>query len=85
MAGIHEEIAGARYEYWSSFAPLPVDVVLAAGKRAKEEIGKNGWSLSFGCVKVIRDFTTSPLGVAQGLDLRPPIKMALSQLKKAPS
>jgi len=36
--GIHEEIAGARYEYWSSFAPLPVDVVLAAGKRAKEEI-----------------------------------------------
>ncbi|KAL4637325.1 hypothetical protein ACB092_03G069500 [Castanea dentata] len=39
--GIHEEIAGARYEYWSSFAPLPVDVVLAAGKRAKEEIGKN--------------------------------------------
>lgn len=85
MAGIHEEIAGARYEYWSSFAPLPVDVVLAAGKRAKEEIGKNGWSLFFGCVKVIRDFTTSPLGVAQGLGLRPPIKMALSQLKKAPS
>ena len=39
----------------------------------------------FGCVKVIRDFTTSPLGVAQGLGLRPPIKMALSQLKKARS
>lgn len=78
MAGIHEEIAGARYEYWSSFAPLPVDVVLAAGKRAKEEIGKNGWSLFFlfGCVKVIRDFTTLPLGAAQGLGLRPPIKMA---------
>ncbi|KAL0005744.1 hypothetical protein SO802_013305 [Lithocarpus litseifolius] len=36
--GIHEEIAGARYEYWSSFAPLPFDVVLAAGQRAKEEI-----------------------------------------------
>ncbi|KAF5779278.1 putative Coiled-coil domain-containing protein SCD2 [Helianthus annuus] len=24
--GIHPEIAGARYEYWSSFAPLPVEV-----------------------------------------------------------
>ncbi|KAE8010108.1 hypothetical protein FH972_006501 [Carpinus fangiana] len=36
--GIHAEIAGARYEYWSSFASLPVDVVLAAGQKAKEEI-----------------------------------------------
>ncbi|KAI3664871.1 hypothetical protein L6452_43480 [Arctium lappa] len=35
--GIHAEIAGARYEYWSSFAPLPVEVVIAAGQKAKEE------------------------------------------------
>uniref|UniRef100_A0A5B7B988 Coiled-coil domain-containing protein SCD2 n=1 Tax=Davidia involucrata TaxID=16924 RepID=A0A5B7B988_DAVIN len=35
--GIHAEIAGARYEYWSSFAPLPVEVVLAAGQKAKDE------------------------------------------------
>jgi hypothetical protein len=41
LAGIHAEIAGARYECWSSFAPLPVDVVLAAGQKAKEEISKN--------------------------------------------
>jgi hypothetical protein len=41
LAGIHAEIAGARYEYWSSFASLPVDVVLAAGQKAKEEISKN--------------------------------------------
>ncbi|MFS8034835.1 putative Coiled-coil domain-containing protein SCD2 [Helianthus anomalus] len=33
--GIHPEIAGARYEYWSSFAPLPVEVVIAAGQKAK--------------------------------------------------
>ncbi|XP_050225266.1 coiled-coil domain-containing protein SCD2 isoform X2 [Mercurialis annua] len=35
--GIHPEIAEAKHEYWSSFAPLPVEVVLAAGQRAKDE------------------------------------------------
>lgn len=40
LAGIHAEIAKARYEYWSSFAPQPVEVVLAAGQKAKEEGGK---------------------------------------------
>ncbi|KAA8545022.1 hypothetical protein F0562_019761 [Nyssa sinensis] len=35
--GIHAEIAEARYEYWSSFAPLPAEVVLAAGQKAKDE------------------------------------------------
>ncbi|XP_059598832.1 coiled-coil domain-containing protein SCD2 isoform X1 [Vitis vinifera] len=35
--GIHAEVAGVKYEYWSSFAPLPVEVVLAAGQKAKEE------------------------------------------------
>lgn len=37
LPGIHAEVAGLKYEYWSSFAPLPVEVVLAAGQRAKEE------------------------------------------------
>lgn len=35
--GIHSEIAKARHEFWSSLAPLPVEVVLAAGQKAKEE------------------------------------------------
>ncbi|XP_048129341.1 coiled-coil domain-containing protein SCD2 isoform X2 [Rhodamnia argentea] len=35
--GIHAEIAEAKYEHWSSFAPCPVEVVLAAGQKAKEE------------------------------------------------
>ncbi|PWA76058.1 hypothetical protein CTI12_AA237080 [Artemisia annua] len=35
--GIHAEIAGSRYEYWSSFAPLPVEVVISAGQKAKAE------------------------------------------------
>ncbi|XVF56949.1 hypothetical protein PTKIN_Ptkin06aG0162100 [Pterospermum kingtungense] len=33
---IQAEIARAKYDYWSSFAPLPVEIVLAAGQRAKE-------------------------------------------------
>ncbi|KAL7087403.1 hypothetical protein ACP275_13G066600 [Erythranthe tilingii] len=35
--GIHAEIAGSRYDYWSSFASTPVEVILAAGKKAKLE------------------------------------------------
>ncbi|KAK9074959.1 hypothetical protein SSX86_003278 [Deinandra increscens subsp. villosa] len=35
--GIHPEIASSRYEYWSSFAPLPVEIVIAAGQKAKHE------------------------------------------------
>ncbi|MED6120770.1 hypothetical protein PIB30_024206 [Stylosanthes scabra] len=33
--GIHAEIAEAKYNYWSTLAPDPVEVVLAAGKKAK--------------------------------------------------
>ncbi|KAF9681658.1 hypothetical protein SADUNF_Sadunf05G0024900 [Salix dunnii] len=35
--GILAEIAGARYEHWTSFAPLPDEVVLSAGQKAKDE------------------------------------------------
>lgn len=45
MAGIHAEIATSRYEFWSALAPLPVEAVLAAGEKAKEEIGKLGASI----------------------------------------
>eukprot|EP00249_Psilotum_nudum_P020106 c27570_g1_i2 orf=333-2045(+) len=46
--GIHSEIAGSKHEHWSSFAPLPLEVVLSAGQKAKEEpekdeqLGENG-------------------------------------------
>ncbi|KAG0586594.1 hypothetical protein KC19_2G102600 [Ceratodon purpureus] len=35
--GIHPEIATAKSDFWSSLAPLPLEVVLSAGQRAKEE------------------------------------------------
>ncbi|KAL9684937.1 hypothetical protein QQ045_022379 [Rhodiola kirilowii] len=34
---IHADIAREKYEYWSSLAPLPVEVVLAAGQKSREE------------------------------------------------
>jgi len=38
IIGIHAEIAEAKSKYWSTFAPNnPVDVVLAAGEKAKVE------------------------------------------------
>ncbi|XP_031102085.1 coiled-coil domain-containing protein SCD2 isoform X3 [Ipomoea triloba] len=37
IAGIQSDIAAAKYEYWSSFAPLPLEIVLEAGQNAKDE------------------------------------------------
>ncbi|KAI3979447.1 hypothetical protein MKX01_001639, partial [Papaver californicum] len=34
---VHADIAESRHEYWSSLAPLPLEVVLSAGQKAKEE------------------------------------------------
>ena len=36
-AGVHAKIAGVRSEYWQEFSPLPFEVVLDAGRKAKEE------------------------------------------------
>ncbi|CAK9876952.1 unnamed protein product [Sphagnum jensenii] len=35
--GVHPEIANAKHEHWSSLAPLPLEVVLSAGQKAREE------------------------------------------------
>ncbi|KAK7397258.1 hypothetical protein VNO78_18425 [Psophocarpus tetragonolobus] len=35
--GIHADIAEAKYKYWSMFAPNPVEVIIAAAEKAKEE------------------------------------------------
>jgi hypothetical protein len=37
VADIHPEIAHGKKEFWSSLAPLPLEVVLSAGQRAKEQ------------------------------------------------
>lgn len=37
LLGIYPDIAGAKLNYWSSLAPLPVEIVMAAGQKAKED------------------------------------------------
>ncbi|PKA47601.1 hypothetical protein AXF42_Ash014797 [Apostasia shenzhenica] len=37
--GIYPEIAVLKHEHWSSLAPLPLEVVISAGQKAKEENG----------------------------------------------
>ncbi|KAL3655937.1 hypothetical protein CASFOL_000333 [Castilleja foliolosa] len=40
--GICADVAVEKHEYWSSLAPLPLEVVLSAGQKAKEESWKKG-------------------------------------------
>ncbi|XP_010546642.1 PREDICTED: coiled-coil domain-containing protein SCD2-like isoform X2 [Tarenaya hassleriana] len=40
--GIQPDIAGAKHEYWSSFAPLPLEIVLSTGQRAQEGFSSRG-------------------------------------------
>lgn len=40
--GIYAEIALTKHEHWSSFAPLPLEVVISAGQKAREESWNEG-------------------------------------------
>ncbi|CDP18971.1 unnamed protein product [Coffea canephora] len=40
--GICADIAFGKFEYWSSLAPLPFEVVISAGQKAKEESWERG-------------------------------------------
>ncbi|GAV71469.1 hypothetical protein CFOL_v3_14963 [Cephalotus follicularis] len=40
--GICADIAVSKHEYWSSLAPLPFEVVISAGQKAKEEFREKG-------------------------------------------
>lgn len=42
LVGICADIAVTKYEYWSSLAPLPFEVVISAGQKAKEESWEKG-------------------------------------------
>ncbi|KAG2594021.1 coiled-coil domain-containing protein SCD2-like [Panicum virgatum] len=40
--GVYPEIAVSKHEHWSALAPLPLEVVLSAGQKAKDEPRKQG-------------------------------------------
>ncbi|KAG9446223.1 hypothetical protein H6P81_012351 [Aristolochia fimbriata] len=71
--GIHAEIAMSKYEHWSSLAPLPLEVVISAGQKAKEwNQGKDNSDDRSKLVRDLSDITgegniESMLAVEQGL------------------
>ncbi|KAL0903695.1 hypothetical protein M5K25_028094 [Dendrobium thyrsiflorum] len=72
--GVYLDIAASKYEYWSSLAPLPLEVVISAGQKAKEESSNKGNEFS-GRNKLVRELSDiagegnieSMLSVEQGL------------------
>ncbi|KAK2970594.1 hypothetical protein RJ640_011783 [Escallonia rubra] len=46
--GICADIAVSKHEYWSSLAPLPFEVVMSAGQKAKEECWEKGYAAKIG-------------------------------------
>ena len=42
--GIYADIAVSQHEHWSSLAPLPFEVVISAGQKAKEKSWNSGKS-----------------------------------------
>ena len=46
FTGIYADIAERKQEYWSSLAPLPTEVVLSAGEKARDENSSGYPSLS---------------------------------------
>ncbi|XP_051122075.1 coiled-coil domain-containing protein SCD2 [Andrographis paniculata] len=53
--GIFPEVSVSKYEYWSSLAPLPLEVVSSAGQKAKEEYHKKGYKNPL-MEKLVEDF-----------------------------
>ncbi|KAI5569564.1 hypothetical protein BDE02_12G085200 [Populus trichocarpa] len=53
--GICADIAVSKHEHWSALAPLPFEVVISAGQRAKEELDRGGGDPDRS--KVVRDLS----------------------------
>ena len=49
MLGICVDIASSKHEHWSSLAPLPFEVVISAGQKAKDE----SWDKSESTSKIL--------------------------------
>ncbi|XP_008790705.2 coiled-coil domain-containing protein SCD2-like isoform X2 [Phoenix dactylifera] len=55
--GIYPEISSSKYEHWSSLAPLPLEVVISAGQKAKEELLNRGEDDFGGRNKLVGDLS----------------------------
>ncbi|XP_057969891.1 coiled-coil domain-containing protein SCD2 isoform X2 [Malania oleifera] len=55
--GMYAEIAVSKHEHWSSLAPLPFEVVISAGQKAKEESWDTGGDDPDRRSKLVRDLS----------------------------
>ncbi|KAL6839933.1 hypothetical protein ACP4OV_029743 [Aristida adscensionis] len=55
--GVYPEIAVSKHEHWSSLAPLPLEVVLSAGQKAKEEPRNHGEENGHRRNKLVRELS----------------------------
>nr|DAD30437.1 TPA_asm: hypothetical protein HUJ06_009288 [Nelumbo nucifera] len=53
--GICADVAVSKHEHWSSLAPLPFEVVISAGQKAKEESWSQGGDDPEKRIKLVRD------------------------------
>ncbi|KAG4162730.1 hypothetical protein ERO13_D01G131900v2 [Gossypium hirsutum] len=97
--GICADIAVSKHEYWSSLAPLPFEVVVSAGQKAKEEISEKGDDENEKRSKLVEDLSDltgegnieSMLSVEMGLKELASLKVeeaivnALAQQRRASS
>ncbi|KAH1122133.1 hypothetical protein J1N35_005293 [Gossypium stocksii] len=97
--GICADIAVSKHEYWSSLAPLPFEVVVSAGQKAKEEFSEKGDDENEKRSKLVEDLSDltgegnieSMLSVEMGLKELASLKVeeaivnALAQQRRASS
>ncbi|KAI7749183.1 hypothetical protein M8C21_028238 [Ambrosia artemisiifolia] len=94
--GICADVAVSKHEYWSSLAPLPFEVVVSSGQKAKEECWEKGNGNQEGRSKLVQDLNDltsegnieSMLSVEMGLKelaclkVEDGIVQALAQLRR---
>ncbi|EEF50104.1 conserved hypothetical protein [Ricinus communis] len=97
--GICPDVALSKHEYWSSLAPLPFEVVVSAGQKAKEECWEKGDDSNEKKSKIVQDLSDltgegnieSMLSVEMGLKelaslkVEDAIVLALAQQRRANS
>ncbi|CAM8957254.1 unnamed protein product [Rhodiola kirilowii] len=55
--GICADVAVSKHEHWSSLAPLPFEIVLSAGQKAKDESANNAGSENNYRSELVQDFS----------------------------
>ncbi|MED6171487.1 scaffold protein Scd2 [Stylosanthes scabra] len=85
--GICADVAVSKYELWSSLAPLPFEVVVSAGQKAKEECWEKGDNAQDKRSKIVPDLNdlTGEGNIESMLSVEDAIVQALTQQRRPSS